>query len=206
MSKKDDETLEDRGGKPSGDRERDVEIPSHDEETARLREENARLEERLKRAMADLANFRRRQVKDLEDARRRTVEGLAAELLPVLDNFAFAIDAWDRQGGAEGADPQAVLDGVRMVQTLLTGALERHGLEPIADRGEPFDPNVHEAVGVEPRDDVEDGVVLEVLQRGYRLGDKVLRPSKVTVSGSPEQQQGSGDEKGDDPPPQDGEE
>jgi len=167
---------------PRAEGEPNVEIPSHDEEVARLRSENARLEETLLRAKADLMNIRKRQLKDLDEARRRTVEGLATELLPVLDTFRYALDACD---AGDQTDTKTVVDGIRMVQTLLAGTLERHGLSEMNVSGQPFDPAQHEAVGVEPAPGTEDGIVVKVMQTGYSLGERILRPAKVIVSGDP---------------------
>jgi molecular chaperone GrpE len=150
------------------------------------------LEERLKRAMADMANFRKRQFKDLEDARRRTLEGLATELLPVVDNFYLALEAHDQQQsldqqqGDEPPDGHALAEGVKMVRSLLLGVLERHGLVEIPAEGQEFDPRRHEAVGVDEESDVEPNRITKVVQRGYALGDRVLRASRVIVSGQDE--------------------
>lgn len=160
------------------------EFPAHDQEMVRLRRENEQLEGKLQRAMADLQNFRKRQSREMQDMRTRTLEGLAAELLPVLDNFALAFDAHRQQSEIGQSDPnQALVEGLRMVQSLLSGALERHGVTEIPAQDCAFDPNRHEAVGVEPRQDVDPGVVVRVLQPGYALGERVIRPSRVMVSG-----------------------
>lgn len=151
-------------------------------ELTELREERARLETQLQRAMADLQNFRKRQSREFEEVRKRTLEGLAAELLPVLDNFHLALEAHEARH-AEESDIHTMVEGLRMVQSLLHAALERHGVSEIPAAGLPFDPTRHEAVGVEPRDDVDAGHVAGVVQRGYQIGDKVVRPSRVVVAG-----------------------
>jgi molecular chaperone GrpE len=156
-----------------------VEIPRDDQEFTRLKEERDHLESQLQRTLADTANMRRRQKQEMDDARRRVLEGLTQELLPVLDSFGMAIQAHDAPGG----DPAALVEGVRLVRTLLTGALERHGLQEIAAQGLPFDPARHEAVAVEPAAGVPEGHVVRVLQPGYQLGDRVVRHSRVTVAG-----------------------
>lgn len=165
-----------------------------EQELARLKQERDQLEAKLQRAMADLQNFRRRQLQELEQVRRRTLEGLAQELLPVLDNFELALQAHDRQSRSGPVDAASILEGLRMVQSLLDGALERHGLTKIPAEDLPFDPNLHEAVGVEPREDVAAGTVVRVLQDGYTIADRVIRPSKVMVSGA------IADERGGEPP------
>ena len=148
-----------------------------------LRKERDQLADQLKRTLADMANMRRRAVKEAEDTRRLIVEGFTHELLPVLDNFQLALQSVDDQ--ADKFDATAFVDGIKMVQTLLTSALERHGLAPIEAQDQTFDPARHEAMAVEPRDDVPQGQIIRVLQDGYMLGDRVLRHTKVIVSGSP---------------------
>ena len=156
-----------------------VEIPGHEQEFARLKDERDQLETQLQRTLADTANMRRRQKQELDDGKRRVVEGLTQELLPVLDSFTMALQAYDGSTG----DPKALIDGIRMVRTLLTGALERHGLQEIPAMGLPFDPARHEAVAVEPTNEVPEGHVLRVLQTGYQLADRVVRHSRVVVAG-----------------------
>lgn len=154
------------------------------EELEKLRAERDRLEEQLKRTMADLANVRRRHLKEMDEARQHALEGFAAELLPVLDNFHLALDAHERnEAGEAKEETRAMVEGLEMVRTLLQAALERHGLSEIPALGEPFDPNVHEAVGVDTEASTEPGRITRVMQRGYSFKDKVIRPSKVLVAG-----------------------
>lgn len=148
-----------------------------------VREERDHLEEQLRHALADAANMRRRQQQETEDSRRRIVEGFTQELLPVLDSFQLALQAWAERSAQ--TDPTTLIEGVRMVQSLLQGALERHGLQEIDAVDRPFDPARHEAVAVDVRPAVAAGRVLQVLQPGYLLGDRVLRHAKVLVSGDP---------------------
>ena len=150
-----------------------------------LQQERDLLDEQLKRALADAANMRRRQSQELADSKRRIVEGITQELLPVLDSFQLALQTWD--GRSDRTDPSTLVDGVRMVRVLLSSALERHGLAEIDANQKPFDPARHEAVAMEPRAGVAAGQVLQVLQTGYLLNDRVLRHAKVLVSGEPTQ-------------------
>lgn len=167
------------------------EIPSHDQEFKRLQQERDELETKLQHAMADLANVRRRQRQEIDDNRHRVLEGLTQELLPVLDTFSMAVQAYDAQqaqdarGEQSGSaqDPKALVEGVRMVRTMLSSVLERHGLQEIPGSG-PFDPNRHEAMAMEPSEDVPDGHIVRVMLTGYQLGDKVVRHSRVVVAGS----------------------
>ena len=195
VSKPDDEAKRDDAPEQEQTTEPTVEIPAHEQELTKLREERDQLEQKLQRAMADTQNMRRRQVKEMEDSRRRVLEGLTQELLPVLDSFGLALQAYDQDqethedvtesGGGHhaGQHVQALVDGVRMVQTLLSGALERHGLQMIQAEGQPFDPARHEAVSVEPTAEVAENHVVRVLQAGYMLGEFVVRHSKVIVAG-----------------------
>lgn len=161
-----------------------VEIPGPEQELMRLKDERDQLEVQLQRTLADTANMRRRQKQEMDDSKRRVLEGLTQELLPVLDTFGAALQAYDAPHGP-GADPRSLVEGVRMVRTMLAGALERHGLQEIRAEGMPFDPKLHEAVTVEPTRDVPEGHVVRVLQAGYLLGDRVVRHSRVTVAGNP---------------------
>jgi molecular chaperone GrpE len=135
--------------------------------------------DRWMRSAADLENVRRRSRRDVALAESRGVARLARELLPALDNLDRALAAAENQ--PENADHH-LTDGIRLVQAELLGALERVGITPDAPIGKPFDPHVHEAVAQQPADGVEPGVVTEVYQAGYRLGDEVLRAAKVVVS------------------------
>jgi len=155
-----------------------VAIPAHDQELGKLREERDRLEQQLQRQLADAANMRRRHQKELDDNKRRVVEGLAQELLPVLDSFDQALAAV-----GDAAARKGLVEGVRMTRMLLASALERHGLQEIPAVGKPFDPSLHEAVAVEPAPDVAEGQIVRVLQTGYQLGDRVVRHSRVVVAG-----------------------
>ncbi|MFY9343951.1 MAG: nucleotide exchange factor GrpE [Planctomycetota bacterium] len=166
------------GQDADGRREPTVEIPTHEQEVTRLRDEVAQLEAQLQRQLADAANVRRRQRQEMDDQKRRVIEGLAQELLPALDSFGMALAAFDA-----GHDPKVLVDGVRMTRMLLASALERHGLQEIKAEGQPFDPLRHEAVAVEPVAGVPEGRVVRVLQTGYLLGDRVVRHARVVVAG-----------------------
>ncbi len=135
--------------------------------------------DRWLRSAADLENVRRRARRDVALADSRGVARLARELLPALDNLDRALAAAENQ--PENADHH-LTDGIRLVQAELLGALERVGITPDAPIGKSFDPHVHEAVAQQPADGVEPGIVTEVFQAGYRLGDEVLRAAKVVVS------------------------
>jgi molecular chaperone GrpE len=154
----------------------------------------------LKRVAADFENYRKRVARDQESLAARAHERLVKELLPVLDDLERALAAAEERssrygaGGAHASAPdrlrQAYADeakleeGVRLVHRELAAALAREGLAEIETNGR-FDPHVHEALLSQPSE-AEEGSVLEVVQKGYRLGDRVIRPARVVVAAAPE--------------------
>ncbi len=136
--------------------------------------------EQLQRTKAEFVNYQRRSKEQAEKNLNYAVSGLAGDLLGVLDNFERALDA------ARGTGASAIVDGLELVHRQLLGALAKHGIEPISAVGQPFDPNQHEALAQQPSGDHPAGTVVAELGRGYRLKDRVLRPSKVAVSVKPE--------------------
>ena len=129
----------------------------------------------LQRLAADFDNYRKRVHRDQEQLVARAHEGLVRELLPVLDDLERAL------GAAEVHDEATVVEGVRLVQRALADQLAREGLEEIEADGA-FDPHIHEALLSQPGEGVEPGTVLQVVQKGYRLGDRVLRPARVVIA------------------------
>jgi len=138
----------------------------------------------LKRVAAEFENYRKRVARDQESLVARAHERLVKELLPVLDDLERALAA------AEKHEEGKLEEGVRLVHRSLEEALRREGLAEIETSGR-FDPHVHEALLSQPSD-AEEGSVLEVLQKGYRLGDRVIRPARVVVAAPPEAGDGSG--------------
>jgi molecular chaperone GrpE len=129
----------------------------------------------LQRLAADFENYRKRTVREQDALVARAHERLVKELLPILDDLERALDA------AEVHDEATVVEGVRLVQRALRSSLEREGLAEIEVDG-PFDPHLHEALLTQPGEGAEPGSVLQVVQKGYRLGDRVLRPARVVVA------------------------
>ncbi len=127
------------------------------------------------RTQADFENYRKRAARDAAIAQDRGVAKLAKELLP-------AIDSLDRALKAAGEEESQITEGIRLVHSDLLAALQRVGVEPFSPAGEPFDPQFHEAVAQQPIEGFESGVVAEVFQQGFRLGDSVLRPARVLVA------------------------
>jgi molecular chaperone GrpE len=137
--------------------------------------------DRYVRAMADLENYRKRAAREKGEAAQAAVESLLGKLLPVLDHFEMAL--------AAASDPNTTLESLRSGVTLIQGqlrqALVEAGLEEINALGEPFDPNVHEAVSQLASSEVPDNHVLHQLRKGYRLRNRLLRPASVVVARPP---------------------
>lgn len=132
----------------------------------------------LLRARAEFDNYRKRTLREAERLRKTATEALIRDLLPVVDNL-------ERAAAHAGDAPQAFAEGVTMVLMQLKDTLAARGLEAIPAAGEIFDPSVHEALSQMPSKEHPAGVVMDEFQRGYRIGDYVVRPAKVVVSGGP---------------------
>ena len=130
--------------------------------------------ERYMRLMAEFQNFKRRAAREKSDIHAYANEKIIGELLPVLDNFERALQT-------ESGDLESYSKGMELIFTQLKTALEHAGLEEIKALGEDFDPNVHNAVMTEDSEEHDDGKISKVLQKGYKLNDKVIRPSMVAV-------------------------
>jgi molecular chaperone GrpE len=140
-----------------------------------LQAERDRYLDLAQRTQADFENYRKRAAKDASTAGERAKAGLVRELLPVLDNLERAL--------ATANGDSSVVEGIRLVHADLVGVLERSGVEAFDPAGEPFDPTVHEALSTRPaEDDTHPGTVVDVVEKGYRLNDTVLRPARVIVS------------------------
>ena len=134
----------------------------------------------LQRLKAEFDNYRKRAARDQQSLVARAHERLVNELLPVLDDLGRALEA------AEAHEEATLEDGVRLVHRQLVDVLAREGLSEIETNGR-FDPHVHEALLAQPSDE-EEGTVIDVIQKGYRLGDRVLRPARVVIAqGRPEE-------------------
>lgn len=129
------------------------------------------------RAAADLENYRKRMIREKEEAIRFANAGLLEKLLPILDNFELGLDAAKGDAAAQG-----IVNGFSMIHRQLGDFLQASGLQPIEAVGQSFDPKLHEALGHESDPDQADGVVLRQLRRGYRLADRLVRPSSVIVN------------------------
>ena len=131
--------------------------------------------ELARRTKADFENFRKRAAADVQAAQSRGKVAVAREVIDAVDNLERALEAADGDG-------HALREGVQMVLSGLRETLSRNGVEAVDPKGEKFDPTQHEALSTQPVEGTESGVVVEVLQKGYALGDQLVRPARVVVS------------------------
>lgn len=142
--------------------------------------ELAAANDRLLRLQAEMQNLRNRTSREIADERRYAAMPVLRDLLPVLDNIERAIEAAEKAGEAEN-----LLEGFRLVRQQLRTTLASHGAEPIEALGQPFDPNFHQAILHQPSNDAPADSVTMVTQQGYKLHDRVVRPTQVIVSSGP---------------------
>ena len=160
-------------------------------DTDELEAAKAKAEEnwdRYLRAAAELDNVRKRAVRDVENARKYALENFGRELLGVVDSFEMGLAA------ADNADANALLEGSEATLKQLLTALERFGIEVVDPVGQPFDPELHEAISMQPSADMEPNSVLTAIQKGYTLNGRLLRPARVVVSTEPPSEPAAGTE------------
>ncbi|HZH63077.1 MAG TPA: nucleotide exchange factor GrpE [Metabacillus sp.] len=151
-----------------------------DETTAKIAELQAKLDEtenKMLRTQADFDNFRRRTRLDQEAAQKYRAQSIVSDILPALDNFERAL-----QIEANNEQTKSLLQGMNMVYNQLVQALQNEGVETIKSVGEPFDPHLHQAVMQVEDENLEPNTVVEELQKGYKLKDRVIRPAMVKVN------------------------
>jgi len=154
-----------------------VDTTAVDDEVAELAADRDAYLDQLRRLKAEFDNYRKRVQRDSEQQRLRAAEAVVESLLPVMDNMGRAVDA------AERHEEGQLIAGVELVAGQLRGVLAAHGLEEVAvEPGTVFDPTYHEAVLTQPSDEYDEGAVLQVLERGYLLHGRLLRPAKVIVA------------------------
>lgn len=153
------------------------EEPVSRQEYNQLKDELEDMKNKLLRTQADFDNFRRRTKIEQETAAKYRSQRLAEELLPAIDNFERALEV-----EPENDDAKSLLKGVEMVYNQLQQALEKEGITPIEAVGQPFDPNLHQAIMQVEEPEYESNIVVEEMQRGYQLKDRVIRPSMVKVN------------------------
>jgi molecular chaperone GrpE len=158
-----------------------------------LTAERDEIKDRMLRIAAEFENWKRRARKEQDDAEAKAREAVLRDMLDVIDNLERAVGAFDGSAAAPAAkgppaaapDGAAVLKGVNLVLRLFQSKLERYQVKPFVARGEPFDPKVHEAISRVETAEVPPGAVAVELQRGYRIGERLLRPAMVSVATAP---------------------
>lgn len=160
------------------------------EAVVRLLKENEELKDRALRVAAEMENLRRRTARDVHDARSYAIANFARDMLSVSDNLGRALEAIPaevREAGEPGF--KALIEGVELTERAMLAALERHGVKKLQPEGEKFDPNFHQAMFEVPNPAVPANTVVQVVQPGYSIGDRVLRPAMVGVAkGGPKHQ------------------
>ena len=148
-----------------------------DDHVSKLTEEKAQIHDQLLRTMADFQNFRKRTQQEQGLIRQYATESLIMTLLPVMDNFERTVVAAEK-----GAPIESLISGVRATEKQFRFIIEQQGITKIASVGQPYDSDLHEAIGTVKSDDFPSETVVEEVEPGYKMGDKVIRHSKVRVA------------------------
>ncbi len=148
-----------------------------------LRSENAELKDRYLRLAAEMENLRRRTEREVRDAKSYAIAGFARDMLQVSDNLRRALDSVPEQT-ADAVDTglSTLVEGVDLTERAMLAAFERHGVRKIEPRGQKFDPNFHQAMFEAPNPDLPHNTVMEVIQPGFVIGERMLRPAMVGVA------------------------
>ncbi len=155
--------------------------PDLSEQLAAAKKEAADNYDRYVRSVADLENHRRRTIREKDELRQFAASRVLEDLLPVLDNLGLGLAA----AKAPNADMKTLVGGISMVADQLKASLSNHGLKEVNPVGQPFDPNLHEAISQQPSADVPEGSVATVVRTGFTLNGRLLRPASVIVSTGP---------------------
>ncbi|UNE54289.1 nucleotide exchange factor GrpE [Bartonella machadoae] len=147
-----------------------------------LQDENKALKDQLLRLAADMENLRRRTARDVADAKAYSIASFARDMLSVSDNLNRALEAIPEGAKENDAGLKTLAEGVEMTERAMIAALERHGVQKIHPEGQKFDPHFHQAMFEIPNSDVPDNTVQQVVQAGYIIGERVLRPAIVGVA------------------------
>ena len=153
--------------------------PFASDELAAVREELARHRDAMLRMQADMENQRKRLQREVDKSRKFALERIMKDLLQVRDSMERGLEMADASATVE-----SLIEGEELTLKMLAKLMEDHGLEVVDPVGEPFDPELHEAMTVLPSKDVAENTVLEVLQKGFKLHDRLIRPARVIVSGA----------------------
>ena len=156
--------------------------PTPEQRVATLEAEKAEFKDRMLRIAAEFDNYKKRVRKDMAEHDAKARETVLREFLEIADNLERAIASW-KEGGE--TDVKSVQDGVELVLRLFKSKLERYSVTAIEAKGQPFDPRVHDAISQAPSSEAMPGTVLHELQKGYRVGERLLRPAIVVVAAAP---------------------
>jgi len=192
-----DETVEDiapQAANDAGDETPIEDVPPSELELAQA--EVVELKDKLLRAMAELENVRRRAERDKADAKKFAVSDFARDLLTIPDNLRRAIDAISTEGSEDGSELAAFIEGVVLTERELLSVLERHGVKQVNPDGQKLDPNLHQAMVQVDHPEAPAGTVMDVLQIGYVLHDRLLRAAMVAVAKGPGSSEGETPEAG----------
>lgn len=159
-----------------------AELEMVESELQRLKAEHQELHELSARRQADFDNYRKRVERERSETYQRVVADVVGQLLPVMDNLRRAYESESTVKATESQEFRNFLQGVELISKQLNGVLGSLGVEPVLTVGQPFDPHVHEAIATEQTDEFEPDVVMQEIVRGYRLGDRLLRPAMVKVA------------------------
>ncbi len=148
-----------------------------------MQEENAKIKDRLLRAAADMENLRKRTQREVSDARSYAIADFARDMLNATDNLVRALDAIPEEL-RQSSDPatKSLIEGIEMTEREMQRLMQKNGVRPIQAEGEKFDPHKHQAMFEVPDPSVPAGLVVQVVQQGFEIGDRVLRPAMVGVS------------------------
>ncbi len=174
--------------------EMEIDVKSFEALQAQLAETEAKAQENLDkavRAQAELENVRRRSQRDLENAHKYGLEKFLQDLLPIQDSLEMGLEAAKQ----ESADVGKLIEGSELILKMLADLLDKNGIESIHPLGEPFDPEHHQAMSLLESHEHEPNTVMTVMQKGYKLNDRLVRPAMVTVSKEPANSENNVDEK-----------
>ncbi len=194
MSETQDNTPEDKSDVPAGEAATEntaaaemppeLPAPTAEERVVALEAEKAELRDRMLRIAADFDNWKKRSRKELTDTEARAKEQVLRDFLEIVDNLERATASWGQEAGKE-PDAKAVRDGVDLVVRQFRSKLERYQVKAVDAKGAQFDPRIHEAISQVPAPDAKPGSVVHELQKGYMIGDRLLRPAMVVVAVAP---------------------
>src|SRR3954470_2341644 len=157
-------------------------LKTPEDRMAALEAEKADLKDRMLRIAAEFENWKKRARREQTEAESKMRDAVLRDMLEVMDNLERATGAWETSAPS---DPQSVLQGVNLVLRMFQSKLERYDIHPLDAKGKPFDPRLHDAISQVPSADVAPGTVISELQKGYRAGERLLRPASVVVAVAP---------------------